>query len=157
MSSERAASLCEVTAPESISDLLAGQPTDSLEAMLRSLQDRVNQLEVEANLVAAELQRRHVRDQRRNGRRVTGLKREHVLETLYRVGPATPPLVTAVVNEDGYGASVNAVRNHLVRLVDDGLAFKYGDGTYEAAGNATGNGQGHRVGSGDHVQGQLAG
>lgn len=140
--------------PESISDLLATQPTEALETMDTALGERIDQLEVERGLVQRELQKRRS-TRSRAGKRVSGLRRDDVLASLRRVGIAAPPALTELVNEGGYDATVNAVRNHLVRLVEDGLAQKHQDGRYSVVTSANGTGPNDPLASGHQVQAQV--
>jgi hypothetical protein len=147
--------------PKTITDLIASQPTEVLEAMYRSSQDRIQEEVRDSQRIQAELQKRRNLNARKGSRR-SGLKREDVLASLKRLGRATAPAVTALVMEQGYQVNTNAVRNHLVRLVADGAAIKNEDGTYTAvrggedsADDSSTNGQGHRLAPGDLVQGSI--
>jgi hypothetical protein len=145
--------------PESISDLLAAQTTEALEAMLASLRFRITEIQIEMRMVERQLQKRR-NARARSGKRAHVLKRDDVLAALRRIGRASPPGVAALINdEQGLGVTPNAVRNHLVRLVEDGDAIKHEDGTYSPVrrdeDDLDGNGQSHRVASGDYVQGQV--
>ena len=117
-------------APRSVIDLLAEQPDETLAAMLDSVESELARLTVEKRLIE--------QARARKARRGSGgerLSRQEVFEAVREAGkPVTAPEVHSLLSVDGHKASLNSVRNHLARLVDEnGWLVKLEGGHYAPA------------------------
>lgn len=111
-------------------DLLTEQSDETLAAMLDS---------VEAELARLTVEKRQIEQARARKSRRTGsgerLTREQVFDVVRSAAhPVTAPEVHELLASDGLTASLNSVRNHLLRLVDkNGWLVKLDDGRYAPA------------------------
>jgi hypothetical protein len=113
--------------PRSVVDLLAEQSEDSLRQMKDSIAAELARLSVEAEQIDQALARKN-RKSRTGGGRLT---RDQVLDVLARAdGFKTTAEVQAQIEAEGVPASVNAVRNHLTRLVQEGRLSRDTDGRF---------------------------
>jgi hypothetical protein len=115
-------------APRSVIDLLADQPEEALVAMRDAVGKELARLTVEAQQIDQALARKG-RKNRVGGQRLT---REQVFEVIERAAvPLTPPEVFERLSEQGLTASLNSVRNHLSRLVEqNGWLVRLQDGRF---------------------------
>jgi response regulator of citrate/malate metabolism len=107
--------------PRSVTDLLAEQPEEALLAMREDVQKELSRLTLEAQQIDAALAK--LSRKNRGGRRPRGgsdrLTREQVFEAVEQAQtPVTPTEVHEALLAQGLNATPNAVRNHLIRLVD---------------------------------------
>jgi hypothetical protein len=117
-------------APRSVIDLLAEQPEEALVAMREAVKAELARLEVESAQIEQALAKK---SRRTRGSGKTGrLTREQVLDAVKRAGgPATAPQVHDMLVLEGATASLNSVRNHLGRLVEqNGSLIRLPDGSY---------------------------
>ena len=106
--------------PRSLTDLLAEQPPEQLETMLETARKELARLSLEVQLIEQALAR-HSR-KNRGGRRTRAggdrITRDQVFEAVEGAGePVTPSDVVEALAARGLTATPNAVRNHLLRLV----------------------------------------
>lgn len=123
-----------------VTDLLAEQPDEVLSRMKSTLQGERARLEAELARVAIEEQlieqaqlRRSRAGQRSATARVTRQQVYEVAESLVRStgDPVSAAQVSQALKRQDLEASVNAVRNHLVRLVDEnGTLVRLEDGRF---------------------------
>jgi|SRR5581483_12131219 len=101
----------------SVTDLLSEQSEETLLRMQESVEAELARLSVEAQQIEQALAKQ-ARRQRSNGRGT--LSKEQVFEVVERLGnPVTATEVHSLLkNGQGIDVSLNAVRNHLNRLVD---------------------------------------
>lgn len=107
-------------APRDVVDLLADEPPETLAAMLASVQSKLAHLTIEAQLIEAAQAKQSRRNRSGGGsggsRRLT---KEQVFAVVDRSDePMSPAQVHEALKEQGLPASLNSVRNHLARLVD---------------------------------------
>lgn len=114
--------------PRSIVDLIAEQSEDSLRQMLDSFEAEHARLTVEIALVKEALARK-TRKPRTGGGRLT---RDQVHGIVWMSEqPLTAAEVRDVIGATGVAVTLNAVRNHLNRLVDDDhRLIRYPDGRF---------------------------
>src|SRR5688572_5271234 len=113
--------------PRSIVDLLIEQSEDSLREMRDARKRELARITVEIDQIEEALARK-TRRQRTGGGKLT---RDKVYDLVWFDGKAlTVAEVKDLVAENGITASLNAVRNHLNRLVDDGRLARYTEGRF---------------------------
>lgn len=120
------------TKPKTVIDLLSEQPEDELLKMrdvnrqeVARAQEELSRLQVEGRQIEQALRRGRI------GSGSGRITREQVYEAASRV---EPPMTAAEVKEalavEGFETSINAIRNHLNRLVDRGQLERDEDGRY---------------------------
>jgi hypothetical protein len=128
-----------VPTPRNVIDLLAALDEPDLLAMREVNRQELARLTVEAQQIEQALTRKS----RRNGRGIRSGGGQVTRAQVYELArdaaqPVTAPVVTRLFADRGIDTSVNAVRNHLVRLVDDGKLMRLEDGSYTVDSQDTG-------------------
>jgi hypothetical protein len=108
-------------------DLLAEQSEEALKQMRESVQAELARLTVEIQQIDQALAKKSRRSRTGGGK----LSRDQVVELVVRAGrPLTPAEVRDLVAEQGITASLNAVRNHLLRAEHDGILARFPEGRF---------------------------
>jgi hypothetical protein len=108
-------------------DLLAEQSEDALRRMREDVRAELARLTVEAEQIDQALARKNRRARTGGGR----LSREQVFDLVMAArNPLTAAEVHQAINEAGIHVSLNAVRNHLTRLEEDGRLLRTAGGAF---------------------------
>jgi len=118
-----------VARPRNVIDLLSEQSEESLLAMLDAAKAELTQRAIEVKQIEEALARKTRRNRGGGGSRLT---KEQVFAVVDQAdGPLSPAEVHEALTDQDLPASLNSVRNHLARLVDQhGWLLRTDDGRF---------------------------
>lgn len=129
-------------ANETLTEMLIGQPERKLLKLRHGIHNEITRLSMELRLVDEAIARKHARGgqvpsaSRPTNGHADGMSRRDYYDALVEMGrPAKPVELREFLIAKGIDRRTEAVRNSLMRLVDDGALDKRDDGTFAVRDN----------------------